>query len=325
MCNRYKDTKNNNLKYLKTMKTKMIIRISIMMLAVLTIGITSCKKDRNTDTKSMQQLVVDENKMSVSDDEAMNDVNTVLSGSSLKSINTLPCNITVDSSTIIGDTIIYNITFNGLNCAGTRYRAGQAEVKKNVNTHWVQAGAIVYVKYINLQITRVSDNKSLTLNGNKVFTNVSGGRIADLGTTATSIVHRIAGSLVATFDDNTVRTWTLARQRTFTGTPGNLWCTVDGFGSAGGYDNLVAWGTNRHGEIFYTQITQSVIHKEVCGGDPCAGVKVYNIPDDDKKATFTGGYDNNDQPVDVNGNVCPTKYRVDWEKNGNSGTLYRFL
>jgi hypothetical protein len=307
------------------MKTTNLIRFCAILLAVFAIGFTSCKKEKNTDTNSMQQLVADENKMAVSDDEAMNDVNSVLSGSGLKSTNLLPCNVTVDSSTIIGDTIIYNITFNGLNCAGTRLRVGQAEVKKNVNTHWSQTGAVVMVKYINLQITRVSDNKSLTLNGTKVFTNVSGGVIADLGTTATSIVHRVNGSLVATFDDNTTRTWTLARQRTFTGTQGNLWCTVDGFGSADGYNSLVAWGTNRHGEQFYTQITQSVIHKQSCNWDPCAGVKVHQIPSDNKQATFTGGFDGSDQPVDVNGNVCPTKYRIDWVKNGHSGTIYRFL
>ena len=309
------------------MKTKKIIGLGIMMLAVFALGFTSCKKDKNknVDTASMQQLIADENKMATSDDDAMNDVSNVLSGSTGKSNLALPCNVSVDSSTIIGDTIIYDITFNGLNCAGTRNRTGHAQVKKNINTHWIDVGAVVYVKYINVLFTRVSDGKSLTLNGTKKFENVSGGRIADLGTTATSIVHRASGALVATFDDNTTRTWNLTRQRTFTGTLGNLYMAVDGFGSADGYSSLVAWGTNRNGETFYTQITQSVIHKEACGWDPCAGVKVHSIPGDNKKATFTGGYDSNDQAVDVNGSVCTTKYRIDWEKNGNSGTLYRFL
>ncbi len=305
------------------MKTTKLISLAAILIAFSAFAFTSCKKDKNPDTTSMQQLVQDENKMATSDDDAMNDVNTVLSGTGAKALETLPCNVTVDSSTIIGDTIIYNITFNGLNCAGTRTRTGNAEVKKNVATHWVDAGATVYVKYINLVITRVSDNKSLTLNGTKQFVNVSGGHISDLGTTATSIVHRAYGNLTATFDDGTTRVWNLARQRTFTGTPGNLICSVDGLGSADGYNSLVAWGTNRHGEMFYTQITQSVIHREACGWDPCAGVKVHNIPGDDKKATFTGGFDSNDQPV--TGSACPTKYRIDWEKGTHSGTIYRFL
>ncbi len=308
------------------MKTLKLISFLAIMVALSTFAFTSCKKDKGkTDTESMQQLVQDENKMAASDDDAMNDVNSVLSGGAGKALDLLPCHVTVDSSNIIGDTIIYNITFNGLNCAGTRLRVGQAEVKKNVATHWTDAGATVYVTYIDLVITRVSDNESLTLNGTKKFVNVSGGRIADLATTATSIVHRAYGSLTATFDDNTTRVWNLARQRTFTGTPGSLICSVDGLGSAGGYSGLVAWGTNRHGEQFYTQITQSVIHKEACGWDPCAGVKVHSIPGDNKQATFTGGFDNDDQPVPVSSSTCPTKYRIDWEKNGHSGTIYRYL
>jgi hypothetical protein len=305
------------------MKTTKLVGLVAIIFAVSAFEFTGCKKDKKTDTESMQQLAQDENKVAQSDDEAMNDVNSVLSGSNGKSLNALPCNVSVDSSTIIGDTIIYNITFNGPNCPGTRLRVGNAEVKKNVNTHWVDTGATVHVKFINLKITRVSDNKSITLNGTKQFVNVSGGRIVDLGGTATSIVHRAYGILDATFDDGTVRTWNLTRQRTFTGTPGNLVCTVDGLGSAGGYSNLVAWGTNRHGELFYTQITQSVIHREACGWDPCSGVKVHNIPGDNKKATFTAGYDSNDQPITAS--ACPTKYRIDWEKNGNSGTIYKFL
>ncbi|HNW89460.1 MAG TPA: hypothetical protein PKN48_07335 [Bacteroidales bacterium] len=307
------------------MKTKKLISFCAMLIAVIAIGFTSCKKDEDPDTNSMQQLIADENKVAAADDEIMKDINNVLSGGGQKSFNIFPCNVTVDSSSVVGDTIIYNITFNGLNCSGRWNRVGQAQARKHINSHWHDAGATVSVTYLGVVFTRVSDNFSLTLNGKRIFTNVSGGRLSDLGTTATSIVHRVNGSLIATFDDNSTRTWTIARQRTYTGVLGNLWVSVDGFGSADGYSSLVAWGTNRHGEQFYTQITQTVIHKESCGFDPCAGVKVHQIPSDNKQATFTAGFDNNDQPVDVNGTVCPTKYRIDWVKNGNSGTIYKFL
>ncbi len=307
------------------MKTKKIIRFCIILIALFVIGFTSCKKDEDPDTNSMQQLVADENKVAAADDEIMKDINNVLSGGGQKSLNIFPCNITVDSSSIVGDTIVYSITFNGLNCSGRWNRVGQAQARKHINTHWHDAGATVSVTYLGVVFTRVSDNLSLTLNGKRTFTNVSGGRLSDLGTSATSIVHSVNGSLVATFDDNSTRTWIIARQRTYTGVLGNLWVSVDGFAAADGYSSLVAWGTNRHGEQFYTQITQTVIHKESCGFDPCAGVKVHQIPSDNKQATYTAGFDNNDQPVDVNGTVCPTKYRIDWVKNGNSGTIYKFL
>ena len=123
-----------------------------------------------------------------------------------------------------------------------------------------------------------------------------------------------------TFDDNTTRTWNVARQRTFTGTIGQLNMTVDGFGADGSYNNLVVWGINRNGENFYTQITQSIVFRETCNWDPCSGVKIHQIPSDSKKATITFGYNDLNEPVV--GDECPTKYRLDWEKGTHSGTVY---
>ena len=160
----------------------------------------------------------------------------------------------------------------------------------------------------------------MTLNGVRVYENVSGGLLSQLGSGVSSVVHKVTGAVSATFDDNSTRTWNIARQRTFTGTTGNYVMTVDGFGSADGYGNLVAWGTNRHGEAFYTQIIQSVVHKQACGWDPCSGVKSHQIPSDGKMATVTFGFDDNNQPV--TGSNCPTRCRIDWEKNGQTGTIF---
>jgi hypothetical protein len=99
--------------------------------------------------------------------------------------------------------------------------------------------------------------------------------------------------------------------------------TIDGFGLADGYDNLVLWGLNRNNEQFYTQILQSVIHREVCSFDPWTGQKKMMIPFQNKGATLTFGYDSNDQPI--SGDACPSKYKVDWKKGSNSGTIYLFL
>lgn len=306
------------------MKTKNVIKLAAILIAVIGISTAGCKKDKNEskdiNTSSLQQLTKDENTIQNASDDVLNDVNSVLSGSSGKSIEGLPCNVTVDSSSVVGDTITYHLTFNGPNCAGTRLRVGEALIKKNVNTHWHQAGATVTVKLINLKITKVSSGKYVILNGTKIFENVSGGFIVNLNG-ANSVVHKITGYINATFDDNTTRTWNIARQRTFTGTfPGQLIETNDGFGSADGYSNLVVWGVNRDGEQFYTQITQSVVHRQTCGWDPVSGIKIYQIPSDSKKATVTFGYDDQNQPII--GTNCPTRYKVDWEYNGNSGTIF---
>jgi hypothetical protein len=310
------------------MKTSKLINLAMILITVIGITISGCKKDENTDppptdTNSLQQLAKDQNSVQSASDDGLNDVNDVMSGGS-KQVNNMPCNMTVDSSSIVGDTITYNLTFNGLNCAGTRFRLGNIVVKRNITTPWGQAGTMVFVKFIDFKVTRVSDNKYVIINGTKSYQNVNGGLIRNLGTGGlTSVTVKIAGTLLATFDDGTVRAWNVARIRTFTGIPTQLIETITGYGSADGYNNLLFWGTNRNGELFYTQIQQAVVAKQVCQWDPVSGVVVHQIPSGSKKATGTFGYDDNNLPI--TGSNCPTKYKLDWEKDSNSGTVYLSL
>jgi hypothetical protein len=184
----------------------------------------------------------------------------------------------------------------------------------------MQAGATIIYKYINFTVTRVATNKSITLNGTKTLQNVNGGHRWQVGTIIDSYVEKVSGSMQASFDNGTSRTWNVARQLTYTGTPAQLLLTIDGFGSAGEYQNLVVWGTNRQGEQFYTQITQSVVHRQVCEWNPVSGIKIHQIPSDNKSATITFGFNDNNEPI--TGDECPTRYRVDWQKNNQSGTFY---
>ncbi|MEI7896256.1 MAG: hypothetical protein WCJ26_04430 [bacterium] len=310
------------------MKIKNMFRLTFLILAVAGLSFTGCKKDKNSnmsaDSSSLQQLSGDEQVVESASDESMNDVNTVLSNGNLKATNQLPCNATIDSTAVINDTITIYITYNGLNCNGTRFRTGQVEIKKRVGMHWYEQGATVLIRHINFTITKVSNQKTITLNGIKVHKNVSGGVIWQLGNGTQAIVHRTWGHMNVTFSDGTSKIWNVARQKTYTGTPpNNLVLTTDGFGSAGGFDNLLVWGTNRQGENFYTQVIEPIVHRQVCDWDPCSGIKKHSIPGDSKSATITFGFDSNNQPV--TGTDCPTKYKVDWQKNNNSGTVYLWL
>ena len=299
----------------------------MLLLVVFGFALAGCQKEKqqNTpaDSSSLQQLSEDDNYVEIVNDEAVNDVNSLLSGGNFKSANLWPCNATIDSTSVVNDTITFYITYDGLNCRGNLYRTGKIEVKNKVGTHWKDEGATVIVTYINFHITRVSNGKSVTINGTKTFQNVTGGFIHQLGNLYSSIVFKTWGTLSVTFNDNTTRLWNIARQRTFTGSPGHLVMTVDGFGTQGNYSNLVVWGTNRNGENFYTRITQSVVFRQVCNWDPCSGIKVHEIPAADKKATITFGYNSQNEPVQ--GDECPTKYRLDWEKGTHSGTIYLWL
>ncbi|MEI6060094.1 MAG: hypothetical protein WCR72_05265 [Bacteroidota bacterium] len=307
------------------MKTKNLFRLAFILVPAIALSFTSCKKDNlnkgTADPTSLVQLSADENNVESVMNDAEGDITSVMSNNgSLKSTAWLPCNATVDSLAVANDSVTMYINYNGLNCNGTRNRSGKIEIKKKVGTHWELAGATIIYKYIDFTVTRVSTGKSITLNGTKTFVNVNGGHRWQVGTTLTSYVERISGAMQASFDNGTSRTWNVARQLTYTGTPGQFILTVDGFGSGNDYQNLVVWGTNRHGEEFYTQISQSVVCRQACDWNPVSGIKVHQIPGDNKSATITFGYDDNNQPV--TGDNCPTSYRVDWQKNNQSGTSY---
>jgi len=311
------------------MKTTNLFRLTFLIMAIVGLSLTGCKKDKNSDNSndsaSLQQLSNDEESIESATDETMNDVNNILSGGNLKSTYMLPCNATIDSTGVVNDSVTIYITYNGLNCSGTRYRTGKVEIKKHVGMHWYQQGASVNIKHINFTVTKVSSQKTIIINSLKDHTNVTGGLISQLGNgVVTTIVHRTGGRLAVKFEDATVKFWTIDRQKTYTGTfPGNLVMTTNGLGSVDGYDNLEVWGTNRNGEKFYTQSIVPVVYRQACGWDPCSGIKKHSIPADSKSATLTFGYDANNQPV--TGDNCPVKYRVDWQKNNKSGTVYLWL
>lgn len=305
------------------MKTLKLSKLVVLLFALTALIFASCEREINTevaDTKSLQTLSADENEIQNVNEEASNDVDAVLGGGSGLKNGGMPCNVTVDTAQIIGDTLYVYLTYNGENCNGTRIREGQIVVKKKVGTYWGMEGAQVVVDFIDFKVTRVATGKSVTLNGTKIFTNVTGGGLRLLGHLYTSIVHRETGYLNATINDSVTRTWNMALQKTYTGALGTLEVTLAGTGSANGYDNLAWWGINRAGEQFYTSILEPIVHRQTCGFDPVSGKKFHNIPSQNKSATFTAGYD-------ANGNLvpdgdCPTHYRLDWVKGINSGTLY---
>lgn len=314
------------------MKSVKLIQLSFMAVALLGFSLTGCKKDNlnkgSSDNTSIIQLAADELTVNSAIDDAAKDAETVLSMSSnrLKSSEGMPCHASIDSVKTKLDTVTYFITYNGDNCIGKRTRTGKIEIKKAVGTHWVQAGATVSYKYIDYTITNKKSGKSIVLNGKKTFKNVSGGTIWQLGQPGialTSIIHTIKGTMYTKFEDGTTRMWNISRQIAYTGTPGQLIMTVDGMGTVGDYTKLVTWGTNRNNEEFFTQITQSVVHKELCEWDPISGIKVHRVPAKSKSATITFGFDKDNLPITA-GN-CPEKYRVDWQIGGNSGISYLLL
>lgn len=321
--------KNEKFKPKKShsMKTNLFKQVALAAMLVGALTFTGCNKDdeqETVNTSSMEQLTKDDDNIASTTEDAENELNSlIVSGGNLKSTEGIPCGATLDSVVVVNDTISMYLTYNGYSCNGKRFRTGHTIVQKPVGTYWVEAGAQVKITFIDFAVTKVATQKTIILNGYKIQTNVSGGHIALLGNGFETIVHKSAGVMQTTFEDNTTRTWNIARQKTFTGTIDSLVMAVDGYGTSGSYTNLTSWGINRAGEEFYSQVNQSVVFKTQCGWVPCSGIQVYQIPSVPKSATITYGYDDNNQLI-TNGD-CPTKYRLDWQKNNLSGTLYLFL
>lgn len=314
------------------MKTKNVLKLIVILIAVVGINFAGCKKDRtkpipNPDTSSLQQLSKDDSQVQASDNEILNDANSVLSSSSNKSMDTtiVSCSISVDSLTH-GDTIVYTLIYNNYNTVHGFIRNGTVLIEKHKGVHWRDAGATVIFEYVNLAITKISSGKTFTFNGTRQFENVLGYRIIDLGASGgpTSVEFQLTGAMQITFDNGTTRTWTISKQRTWTGTyPGSLIVTDGSSGaSAGGYNNLIEYGTNRNGEEFYTQIPTPIIYSENCGYGwiPIWGVLIHQIPSVPKSATLTFGYNSSDNLVTQG--ACADNYRLDWNIKGKTGTIY---
>ena len=122
------------------------------------------------------------------------------------------CNVvaTIDSS---GINYILNLTYNGLDCNGKNNFNGTTVLSIAKTMNWKDKGAELFCNFQQLKITRVNDNKSITINGVIAIKNTSGGKLSDLPARG-SITNTITGSnMQVSFDDNTSATFQEATQR----------------------------------------------------------------------------------------------------------------
>jgi hypothetical protein len=276
------------------MKTRFII--SLATFTVVAGLIVACNKSNsntggsnpnnsnapNTSTTQVQTQADDEGQVSTELSSAENDINNSLNTSAAfngvgttGSANGLQtdgagglqilynlCDATVTTDTANGLRQLI-ITYNGLGCEGHRTRTGVITISIPVGTHWKDKGAVVTVNIDNLKITRVRDQKTITINGAYQFTNVSGGLLRDLASLGT-ITHTVsADNLTVQFADSATRTWSIAKQRVFTYNNGVV-ITTTGTHSDGTNNNVSVWGTNRYGNSFETLIVQPMVIQQDC-------------------------------------------------------------
>jgi hypothetical protein len=303
-------------------------QLTYLSVALLSVGLffTSCKKEKTTavdTTIEAQSQSDDQSRFSNESDAADDDANAALEnlGGSYAGESPLTpqlpftCDATVTVDTASNPRTI-TITYNGNVCLGARTRTGSVVLSFAPGFRWATAGAQYSIAYQNLKITRVIDNKSITINGTKTITNVSGGKLRNLATRLTPIVHTVQSTgMSITFDDASQRTWQVARQRSFSYDNGIV-ITITGISTQGG--GIAEWGVNRHNHTFTSAILQPLVIKQSCNFRLVSG-KVQHVGQA-VTTTTTFGLDASGNPV-TSCPIGPFYYQTIWTgPNGNSLT-----
>ncbi len=298
-----------------------MIRLGLVAIA-FSLVLFSCKKDAAPadDSAEISAQSDDQSSFSSDVDAVSNDVNLSLeSESGFASRNsqtqTLICNASVAVDTMSNPRTI-TITYSGNDCFNYTYRTGVVIISMPANTRWRNPGAAVTVTCQNLKIKRLSDNKSITINGSHVMTNVTGGLLVQLPALQT-ITHTITSSNMSlTFDNGTARNWQVARQRTFTYNNGVV-VTGTGTHSEAGVTGIAEWGTNRFGNSFTSSIAQPLVIRQDCNLRLVSGKVVHKTNRFEASATF--GLDATGNPT-----TCPGTghYYMKLEWTGAAGNTH---
>jgi hypothetical protein len=294
------------------MKARMLIHTAALCCAVLIF--ISCQKnaasvDYNTESTIHSD---DQNRISIEVDAVANEANLLLEATSGFSGKTQNPQSQICDATVAVDTAnnpkTITITYNGTNCLGNRSRTGVIILSMAQGVRWRDAGAQLNISFQNFKITRLSDNKSITLNGTQTYTNVTGGILIQLPALGT-ITHTIASSnMSVTFDNNSERTWQVARQRVFSYNNGIV-ITITGLHSQNGINGIAEWGMNRFGNAFTTAITQPLLLKQNCSFRPGSGQVEHTTSL--FTATVSLGLDANGNPTGCPG-TAPYYLKVVW-------------
>ncbi len=302
-------------------------RIQPFIITVLALGFafTSCQKDKTTTvdyTTESTTHSVDQSQFSSENDAAVNDVDITMETTSGFSrgdnLQTLICDATIVVDTISNPRTI-TIAYNGTNCLGNRTRTGVIVISMAQNVRWRNAGAAINVTFQNFKVTRLSDNKSITLNGTQTYTNVSGGLLINLPVLGTITRTITSSNMSLTFDNASQRNWQVARRRVFTYNNGIV-ITETGTQSVGGLTNVAEWGTNRFGNAFTTSITQPIVLKQDCLFRVGAGQVVHTTSNFTSSVTF--GLDASGNPTGCPG-ANSYYMRVTW--TGAAGNTHSVL
>jgi hypothetical protein len=304
---------------------KIATKLFSLSLLCLLLVFTSCDRNRRKnklDEKTIQ-FNKDVNTLKSESDQIDSDINSALNdipsiGGRIDGIASSPlCGCTIDSSQI-ADKIIY-FNFDGITpCfSPSRTRAGKIKVQLTTGNKWSEAGSVLTITYINYKVTRLSDNKSVMLNGTKTLQNVNGNNwLGFLLGNSEFLYRERAFNLQVTFDDNSQATWNTAKLTTWKYTPSETKITFSAKGDTtlNGLSNVDSWGVNRFNYNFTINFNSPWVSNTYCGlWRPVSGEVVYKIVDNDFMLTL--GVNQNGEPSTL---ACAYGYKVTWTNSSGN-------
>jgi hypothetical protein len=318
---------------------KLKIHFLLALLISTSLFFTSCSKNNDSATvdenTEMTAHSEDQSMVLSASDEADDDVNAVMDnyGGSFNggrvdqtAVLRSPCNTTVTVDTSSTPHVI-TITYNGLSCNGRFNRTGQIKISFAGGFRWGVAGSTMTITYVNFKVTRVVDNRSITINGTKVNKNVTGGLLRNLATAGT-IIHEItSNNMSITFDNGSQRLWNIHKQRKFTFgvTPSDAGINIEisGLHTDGTKTGIAEWGTNRFGNPFITQISTAnpITIRQACNFRITSGEVVHTRGL--RTVTTTFGLDVNGNPTSCPGTAAYYMKIVWVGANGTTVTVIR--
>jgi len=286
---------------------KKVFRSAAVLGFALSIAMSSCKKKEEVeaDEFSTQQTTVTDNSAGMeSADDVADDASAAydqdLSNSSRVEKVVLgkdTLNVAkIKDGVVVKDlqTGVITITYAGTNL-NDRGRKKQGVVKISKTGTWGVEGTTHTITFENLKVTRESDNKSVTLNGTKTITNLSSGKFGDI-LAGKPFNQKVRGTLSLTFDDASVRSWTITRKRITAIEKGMTALKIVGDTTINGVSGIAETGSTRGNYAFTHSIVDTIIFRG-CGLRPrlVAGKELHKISSDNypagKEITIEAGLD----------------------------------
>jgi hypothetical protein len=311
-----------------TMK-KTFLKITTLCLCA-GMAITSCKTSDGdvTPTSENQSLAGSDDTRAQNESEAgATDAETAIASNSSTQRTSVDVimGATIDESKAASEKKL-TINYDGTTNVGGRKRSGSIAVQLTSGTHWSDQNAVITLTYSSYKATRVSDGKTITLNGTVKVKNTSGGSISGMTAIDTRTRQIRATNLEVTFANGTQRNFNIAKTRTITfQTLGSVYTvktmgdtTVDGHGD--GSHHVAVWGNTRFGTSFYTVIPDNDPITWVSA--TCAFVPVSGEADIEglaRTVTIKYGVDSNGEPVTTA--TCAYGIKMSWlGVDGNTKT-----